>query len=103
MEAVTTGLEQSKEAEQKQPEAAGQSTPFEWHDAKRDNPKVPRDYLVHVGFSDRYGTKCGFITISNWTGRFWEVFGLLNEETIPHITHWIEWMPEQPGEYIKEK
>lgn len=75
---------------------------LEWHDARKHNPDKPRDYFVFVGHTDRHGIKRGFITIAHWTGRMWEVFNLLDQDEIPHITHWIEWMPGRPEGYEVE-
>lgn len=76
---------------------------FGWNDASKKNPPVPRDYIVFIGHRDVHGQDVGFISFAHWTGRYWDRFNLLDEENIPHIIAWIEWMPKTPDGYALEE
>ena len=80
---------------------AGESE-LKWHDAFKENPTTPRDYIVFIGHTGVHGEKRGFISFAHWTGRYWDRFNLLDEENIPHIIKWIEWMPPTPDGYVQE-
>lgn len=73
-----------------------------WHDALTDNPKDVREYIVFVGSTNTYGEKYGFISFAKWCGHGWDRFGLLDQEAIPHVVEWIEWMPTIPDGYKQE-
>lgn len=90
-------------AEERELECVATEAEMKWNDAKLINPTAVRDYFVHIGHVDHNGVKRGFISIAHWMGNSWEIFNMIDQDRIPHITHWIEWFPKTPDGYVQEE